>query len=156
MWSVHSSCLKIKLKMATPPVWWSAWRWPLHLSEDQPEDGHSTCLKISLKMATPSVWRSAWRWPLHLSDDQPEDGPTNWVETCRWNYNLIQYKIVSDCICISYYIVSYIQHKGMCDLRKKWMRINNWRNDSDGGQNGITRTKRNNSDKSGITRTTTE
>jgi len=24
-----------------------------------------------------------------LSKDQPEDGPTNWAETCRWNYNLI-------------------------------------------------------------------
>ena len=25
-----------------------------------------------------------------LSKDQPEDSPTNWVETCPWNYNLMQ------------------------------------------------------------------
>jgi len=24
-----------------------------------------------------------------MSKGQPEDGPTNWAETCRWNYNLI-------------------------------------------------------------------
>jgi len=25
---------------------------------------------------------------LKLSKDQPEDVPTNWVETCRWNFNV--------------------------------------------------------------------
>jgi hypothetical protein len=57
-----------------------------------------------------------------LFKDQPEDGPTNRAETCRWHYNLIKYKVVSDCII---YILSYIQHSGDVSLKKKSER---WRN----------------------------
>jgi hypothetical protein len=40
-----------------------------------------------------------------LSKDQPEDCPTNWAETCHWNYNLIKYKVLPGCII---YILYYI------------------------------------------------
>ena len=34
----------------------------------------------------------------------------NWAETCSWNYNLIKYKVVYDCIIyILYYILAYLQ-----------------------------------------------
>jgi hypothetical protein len=55
---------------------------------------------------------------LHLSKDQPEDGPTNWAETCRWNYNLIYQNtklfltVLYIYIYIYNYILAYIQHNG--------------------------------------------
>ena len=46
---------------------------------------------------------------LHLFKEQPEDGPTNWAETCSWNYSLIKYKVVYDCIIyILYYILGQV------------------------------------------------
>ena len=41
-----------------------------------------------------------------------------WAETCRWDYNLIKYKVVSDCIIyILYYIFAYIQHNGDISIK---------------------------------------
>jgi len=66
-----------------------------------------------------------YQFTLHLSKDQPEDSPTNKVETCRWNYNIINYKVVSDfntytyiyrIIYILYYISAYVQHNGDVSL----------------------------------------
>ena len=55
-----------------------------------------------------------------MFNDQTEDGPTNMTETCRWNYNLIKYKVVSDYIIyILYYILAYIQQNGDVSLEKK-------------------------------------
>ena len=52
--------------------------------------------------------------------DQPEHVPTNWAETCSWNYNLIKYKVVYDCIMyILYYTLAYIQHNGDVSLGGK-------------------------------------
>jgi hypothetical protein len=33
-----------------------------------------------------------------MSKDQPEDDPTKWAETCRWNYNLIQFNKIQSCV----------------------------------------------------------
>jgi len=64
---------------------------------------------------------------VHLSRDQPEDGPTNRVETCHWNYNVIKYKLVSDCIIlyILYYILAYgknFRSWNRCNCLKQWGR----------------------------------
>ena len=41
-----------------------------------------------------------------------------WAETCRWDYNVIKYKVVSDCIIyILYYILAYIQHNGDVSIK---------------------------------------
>jgi len=45
-----------------------------------------------------------------------------WAETCSWNYNLMKYKVVYDCIIyiyFLYYILAYIQHNGDVSFEKK-------------------------------------
>jgi hypothetical protein len=50
--------------------------------------------KVRCKLIMVSIYEI--NCTLHLSKGQPEDGPTNWAETCRWNYN--KFNKIQSCV----------------------------------------------------------